>query len=61
MHADIHLQLHHLNATALHHEAAVSLPSTPVRVQLGWKLVEWGLKLAVTPTRQGTGVYTVAA
>ncbi|KQX52714.1 MULTISPECIES: hypothetical protein [unclassified Streptomyces] len=53
MHADIHLQLHHLSAAELHRTAdrTVELPaavSPPLRVQLGWKLVELGLHL-VTP------------
>ncbi|MEU1227042.1 hypothetical protein [Streptomyces sp. NPDC005828] len=54
MHADIHLQLHHLNAAELHHAAAVRVPdaaSPTLRVQLGWRLVELGLRLA-TPARQ---------
>ncbi|MCZ0979784.1 hypothetical protein O1L60_14170 [Streptomyces diastatochromogenes] len=59
MHADIHLQLHALTAAELHHEAAATRPlptaaATPMRVQLGWKLVEFGLKLAVTPPRTAT-------
>ncbi|MEU8521469.1 hypothetical protein [Streptomyces sp. NBC_01216] len=61
MHPDIHLQLHHLKSAALRREAAVRPPSTPVRVQLGWKLVEWGLMLAVTPGRPSSEAYTVAA
>ncbi|WP_329623206.1 hypothetical protein OG357_24585 [Streptomyces sp. NBC_01255] len=56
MHADIHLQLHRLQAAELHHEATASTrthdaPRTPtptLRVQLGWTLVEFGLRL-VTP------------
>ncbi|MFC9395239.1 hypothetical protein ACFTWS_19065 [Streptomyces sp. NPDC057027] len=54
MHADIHLQLHHLNAAELHHSAEVRVPvvaSPPLRVQLGWRLVELGLRLA-TPARR---------
>ncbi|MFF0429662.1 hypothetical protein ACFYUJ_35465 [Streptomyces sp. NPDC004520] len=56
MHADIHLQLHTLTAAELRHEAAAARPrpagtATPMRVQLGWRLVEFGLKLAVTPPR----------
>ncbi|MFF3836136.1 hypothetical protein [Streptomyces sp. NPDC001930] len=52
MHADIHLQLHQLHAAALHREAAATAPRVPgpaLRVQLGWRLVELGLRLA-TPT-----------
>ncbi|MFF7437194.1 hypothetical protein [Streptomyces sp. NPDC008122] len=54
MHADIHLQLHHLNAAELHHAAENQAPAPatpPLRVQLGWRLVELGLRLA-TPARQ---------
>ncbi|WP_329120063.1 hypothetical protein [Streptomyces sp. NBC_01353] len=65
MHADIHLQLHHLDAAELHrsaelHRAAVhSLPHTPVRApvraRIGWTLVALGLRLAVPATaRPGT-------
>ncbi|HEY9370771.1 hypothetical protein [Streptomyces sp.] len=50
MHSDIHLTLHELHAADLRREAAGALPRTPVRIQLGWKLVEWGLRLA-TPER----------
>ncbi|MFB6840007.1 hypothetical protein [Streptomyces sp. NPDC056361] len=50
MHADIHLQLHRLHAAELHHEAADTTrphTATPaLRVQIGWKLVEFGLRLA---------------
>ncbi|MFF4169949.1 hypothetical protein [Streptomyces sp. NPDC001744] len=53
MHPDIHLQLHALTAEELRHAAAVTRPVSPARVpalrtQLGWKLVELGLRL-VTP------------
>ncbi|MEV0451465.1 hypothetical protein [Streptomyces sp. NPDC050600] len=57
MHSDIHLVLHTLNAAKLHEAAtdtAPAGPSTPtasVREQLGWKLVEFGLKLAVPHPR----------
>ncbi|MET9951346.1 hypothetical protein ABZ135_07305 [Streptomyces sp. NPDC006339] len=47
MHPDIHLTLHALTAAELRHAAATAAPATPVRVQLGWKLVEFGLKLAI--------------
>ncbi|MEV8627390.1 hypothetical protein [Streptomyces sp. NPDC051079] len=60
MHSDIHLVLHTLNA-AEHHEAATgTAPARPagptasiasLREQLGWKLVEFGLKLAVPHPR----------
>ncbi|BAU83587.1 hypothetical protein SLA_2665 [Streptomyces laurentii] len=53
MHSDVHLTLHRLTATELRHTAdtaAPMVPSAPVRVQLGWKLVEFGLKLAVPGT-----------
>ncbi|MFJ9829409.1 hypothetical protein ACIRSU_34280 [Streptomyces sp. NPDC101160] len=47
MHADVHLALHRLTATELQQSAATAAPTTPVRVQLGWRLVEFGLRLAV--------------
>ncbi|MFJ9581480.1 hypothetical protein ACIRQF_34475 [Streptomyces sp. NPDC101191] len=47
MHADIHLTLHRLTAAELQEAAAVAAPTTPVRVRLGWRLVECGLRLAV--------------
>ncbi|MEU7024980.1 hypothetical protein ABZ990_30755 [Streptomyces sp. NPDC046203] len=54
MHSDVHLTLHHLTAAELrqaaaeaaHTDAAPTTPRTPIRVQLGWKMVEFGLKLA---------------
>ncbi|MFB7589535.1 hypothetical protein [Streptomyces sp. NPDC056169] len=56
MHADIHLHLHALTSAELRHEAAADrtyeftrTPATPLRIQLGWKLVELGLRM-VTPT-----------
>ncbi|MFI8517259.1 hypothetical protein ACIGEZ_05445 [Streptomyces sp. NPDC085481] len=50
MHPDIHLTLHHLTAAELRQTAATTAPSTPVRVQLGWRLVEFGLKLTTPRT-----------
>ncbi|MER5962470.1 hypothetical protein [Streptomyces sp. NPDC002057] len=57
MHADLHLRLHRLRAGELHRAAAAAArsrtaphrPSLALRVRLGWKLVEWGLRMA-TPT-----------
>ncbi|MET9673324.1 hypothetical protein ABZY68_09550 [Streptomyces sp. NPDC006482] len=57
MHADIHLQLHTLAAEELRREAAEARRQTttpqpsaaPLRDQLGWKLVELGLRM-VTPS-----------
>ncbi|MFI8963739.1 hypothetical protein ACIGO8_16685 [Streptomyces sp. NPDC053493] len=58
MHADIHLALHRLTAAELH-GAVAAAPATPsaqvapaapaesIRVQVGWKLVEFGLRLAL--------------
>ncbi|WP_086825537.1 hypothetical protein [Streptomyces sp. NRRL B-24572] len=54
MHADIHLQLHHLNAVQLHRAAEAPAPAVtapPLRVQLGWRLVELGLRLATPADR----------
>ncbi|WP_395360839.1 hypothetical protein ACHGLA_13760 [Streptomyces sp. YH02] len=58
MHADIHLRMHALIAAELHREAAarrhrparVPAPAPALRVRLGWRLVELGLRL-VTPDR----------
>lgn len=55
MHADVHLTLHRLTATELQESAAAAAPTTPLRVQLGWRLVEFGLKLAL-PEPQGITV-----
>ncbi|MFH9722398.1 hypothetical protein ACH4M4_05475 [Streptomyces sp. NPDC017254] len=60
MHADIHLQLHQLHAAELHREAAATarpdtgprLPGPTLRVQLGWRLVELGLRLATPAHRR---------
>ncbi|MFD9034605.1 hypothetical protein ACFVZW_26230 [Streptomyces sp. NPDC059567] len=67
MHADIHLQLHHLDAAELHRSAELHRPAdlhraaadsvapTPVRARIGWTLVALGLRLAVPATaRPGT-------
>ncbi|MFE6849616.1 hypothetical protein ACFVDH_02340 [Streptomyces sp. NPDC057674] len=54
MHADIHLQLHQLHAAELHRAAATTAPRVPgpaLRIQLGWRLVELGMRLA-TPAHQ---------
>lgn len=52
MHPDIHLSLHELRAADLRREAARALPRTPVRVRLGWTMVEWGLRLATPEPRR---------
>ncbi|MFJ2934078.1 hypothetical protein ACIO8G_15060 [Streptomyces sp. NPDC087219] len=55
MHADIHLQLHQLHAAELHRAAATTAPRVPgptLRVQLGWTLVELGLRLATPAHRR---------
>lgn len=60
MHADIHLTLHHLTAAELEHSAAAAAsaaaatPASPVRVQLGWRIVEFGLRLALPEGRRDT-------
>ncbi|MFF0431868.1 hypothetical protein ACFYU9_06545 [Streptomyces sp. NPDC004327] len=54
MHADVHLTLHRLTATELREAAATTVPAAPLRVQLGWKLVEFGLRLAVPEPRRTT-------
>ncbi|MFD3535656.1 hypothetical protein [Streptomyces sp. NPDC058664] len=57
MHSDIHHRLHALTAAELHRAAghfadvpAVTTP--PLRVQLGWRLVELGLRLATPADRR---------
>ncbi|MFF8601671.1 hypothetical protein ACF065_19125 [Streptomyces sp. NPDC015232] len=57
MHADIHLTLHHLAAAERERAAPLTAlaarttapvaPATPVRVRLGWQIVEFGLRLAL--------------
>ncbi|GGT27531.1 hypothetical protein [Streptomyces purpureus] len=64
MHADIHLRMHELRSTELRHEAAAAalLPhrssearaaraAHAVRAQVGWALVELGLRLAAPQPR----------
>ncbi|MFE3180815.1 hypothetical protein ACFXKR_07915 [Streptomyces violascens] len=55
MHSDTHLLLHHLRAAELETEARTALPREPraPRAQLGWTLVELGLRLTQqAPHRQ---------
>ncbi|MEV6245391.1 hypothetical protein AB0M38_04190 [Streptomyces sp. NPDC051742] len=57
MNADIHLQLHQLHAAELHREAAATVPhpsGSTLRVQLGWRLVELGLRMATPAHRPVT-------
>ncbi|MEU9860386.1 hypothetical protein AB0D99_05890 [Streptomyces sp. NPDC047971] len=59
MHADIHLQLHHVQAAELRRAAADSPPRTPacnpVRARIGWTMVALGLRLALpSQPRPGT-------
>ncbi|MFI2366859.1 hypothetical protein [Streptomyces sp. NPDC018833] len=51
MHADIHLRLHELRADELRAEAADHVPRERLRTQLGWTLVELGLRLLEQPHR----------
>ncbi|MFI8768475.1 hypothetical protein ACIGN6_26715 [Streptomyces sp. NPDC053792] len=66
MHADIHLQLHALTAEELRHQAAAvrphspATPAVPVRIRLGWRLVEFGLKLATPGSATGSHYATAA-
>ncbi|MFB7741465.1 hypothetical protein [Streptomyces sp. NPDC056132] len=57
MHSDIHLLLHHQRAAELAARASAAAAALPrkhhLRVQLGWLLVELGLRLAEqAPRRQ---------
>ncbi|MFD3652725.1 hypothetical protein [Streptomyces sp. NPDC058620] len=46
MHPDIHLQLHTYRSAELHREAAALRPARRgIKAQLGWALVEFGLRL----------------
>ncbi|KOX19323.1 MULTISPECIES: hypothetical protein [unclassified Streptomyces] len=59
MHADIHLQLHALTAAEAHRTAELRFTreesaSPSLRVQLGWRLVELGLRLATPADRPVT-------
>ncbi|MFF0060739.1 MULTISPECIES: hypothetical protein [unclassified Streptomyces] len=50
MHPDIHLRLHHLRAAELHERALAHRPQrADIRTQLGWTLVELGLRLVQQP------------
>ncbi|MEV4329647.1 hypothetical protein AB0K02_03765 [Streptomyces sp. NPDC049597] len=50
MHADIHLRLHELRAEELRTEAARHVRRERLRTQLGWALVELGLRLLLQPS-----------
>ncbi|MFJ3535253.1 hypothetical protein ACIPQA_07290 [Streptomyces sp. NPDC090109] len=57
MHADIHLQLHALTAAETHRAAERPHPvreSPSLRAQLGWRMVELGLRLATGTDRPVT-------
>jgi hypothetical protein len=45
MHSDVHLLLHHTRAAELHQAAPPRSHGPQLRTQLGWTLVELGLKL----------------
>ncbi|MEU6992424.1 hypothetical protein ABZ953_17420 [Streptomyces sp. NPDC046465] len=45
MHSDIHLVLHNARAAELHRAAPAQGPRPRLRTQLGWSLVELGLRL----------------
>ncbi|NUK82034.1 hypothetical protein HRW23_32625 [Streptomyces lunaelactis] len=50
MHADVHLLLHGIRAAELQEEAARSCPPREdLRTQLGWALIELGLRLIRQP------------
>ncbi|WP_432059758.1 hypothetical protein [Streptomyces sp. S1] len=57
MHADIHLQLHALTAAEAHRAAErphSARESSSLRAQLGWRMVELGLRLATGADRPVT-------
>ncbi|QEU94088.1 hypothetical protein CP970_27130 [Streptomyces kanamyceticus] len=60
MHADIHLALHHVRAAELHRTAPTRRPAPRFRDQLGWTLVELGLRLVSSsgPSRPSQGPAT---
>ncbi|MEV0528066.1 hypothetical protein AB0I66_32045 [Streptomyces sp. NPDC050439] len=57
MHPDVHLLLHHTRAAELHRAAPLRGSRPPIRTQLGWTLVELGLRLVSSsgPYRPGQG------
>ncbi|MFG2717211.1 hypothetical protein ACGFW5_02730 [Streptomyces sp. NPDC048416] len=57
MHSDTHLLLHHLRTAELAAKARTPLPSKPpLRAQLGWILVELGLRLTQQPPHRRAGL-----
>ncbi|MFE9400223.1 hypothetical protein ACFYNY_00405 [Streptomyces sp. NPDC006530] len=53
MHSDTHLLLHHQRAAELAAEAREALPREPhLRAQLGWIMVELGLRLTQREPRR---------
>ncbi|MCX2184887.1 hypothetical protein KV205_30815 [Streptomyces sp. SKN60] len=59
MHADIHLTLHHLadaerELSAVPVAAPAAAVAPPLRVQLGWRVVEFGLRLALPEGHRAT-------
>ncbi|WP_328677424.1 hypothetical protein OG905_25195 [Streptomyces sp. NBC_00322] len=52
MHPDVHLQLHSIRADELRREATLRPRRAPIRTQLGWVLVELGLRLMKPPARR---------
>ncbi|MGW8884293.1 hypothetical protein [Streptomyces sp. NPDC055749] len=58
MHPDIHLQLHTFRSAELHREAAAVRPVRKnMKAQLGWALIEFGLRL----TQERSACATVRA
>ncbi|WSL18429.1 hypothetical protein OG302_25870 [Streptomyces sp. NBC_01283] len=57
MHPDIHLRLHHTRAAELHRAAPLPQRRPRLRTQLGWTMVELGLRLVSSsgPSRPGPG------
>lgn len=57
MHPDIHLLLHHARATELQRAAPLRKRRPRLRTQLGWTLVEFGLRMVSSsePSRPAPG------
>ncbi|UQT58285.1 hypothetical protein M4V62_26155 [Streptomyces durmitorensis] len=57
MHSDVHLLLHHARAAELRRAAPLRQRRPQLRTQLGWTMVEFGLRLVSSsePSRPAPG------